>query len=50
MAQWKFYKMYTWLFFICFKAKDFCFVSPAICTSSTLPKPPTPRVAIILKS
>ena len=40
----------TWLFFICLSAKDFCFISPAICTSSTRPKPPTPNVAIILKS
>ena len=40
----------TWLFFICLSAKDFCFISPAICTSSTRPKPPTPNVAIIRKS
>ena len=44
------WNQHTWLFFICFKAKDRFFVSPAIWTNSTRPNPPTPNVAIILKS
>lgn len=31
-------------FFICFRANDLE-LSPAICTNSTLPNPPTPKVA-----
>ena len=39
-----------WLFFICLSAKLLFFPSPAIMTSSTRPKPPTPRVAMMRRS
>ena len=41
--------MFTWFFFICLRANDFV-ESPSICTNSTRPKPPTPRVAILRRS
>jgi len=40
----------TWDFFICFNANDLFLTSPAIWTSSTRPKPPTPRVAMMRRS
>ena len=39
-----------WLFFICLRAKLLCLLSPAIMTSSTRPKPPTPSVAMMRRS
>lgn len=38
-----------WAFFICLSAKDLV-GSPWICTSSTLPKPPIPNVAMMRRS